>query len=121
MNAAAFNKHLTSIKIQLSDKCGQKNVQTASYHAYFRFESEEAAKMAVGAIQFLGTTFRIKSAKKVPGLVHRIFGSTKQTRREVSKNEEYNVDATTTPRANVLPLWTVGGGVDDDNENDEYL
>ena len=100
LNAAAFNKQLTSIKTQLSEKCGQQIVQTASYYhgncAYFCFESEEAAKMALGAIQFLGTTFRIKPAKKVPGHVDRISRSTKQTRREGSKNEEYDGDATTT-------------------------
>jgi hypothetical protein len=91
LNAAAFNKQLTSIKTQLSEECGQQIVQTASYYhgdyAYFRFESEEAACMALGDIQFHGTTFRIKTAKKVPGCVDRISSST---------NEEHDGDATTT-------------------------
>ena len=65
------------------------------------------------------STFRIKSVKKVPGLVDRIFGSTKQMMREGSKNEEYDGDATTTAPSSAAPLprppsggtWGGGGAV----------
>ncbi len=107
MNAAAFNGYLPVIKIKLSTYCGQEILQTASYdhgnYAYFRFESEEAAKKAVRNITYLGITFRIKSARRVPALVGGNVGgignggrrSSKRTRREGS-NEEYDDDATTT-------------------------